>query len=186
MLFRKKTGAVSWIVVFLGNPGTRYERTRHNVGFMTSDVVAGNLGIKINKLKFRALTATAEIGGQKTLLMKPQTYMNLSGDAVRQAMDFYKTPLSNVLVVFDDISLPVGKIRVRQRGSSGGHNGIKDIIAKCGGEEFPRIKIGVGAPPPEWSELIDWVLSKPDPDDEKTIKEATKQAAEMIQELIKN
>lgn len=155
--FRKDSGA-SWIVVFLGNPGPRYKNTRHNVGFMVCDAAAERYNVRVERLKFKALTAVCDISGEKAVLMKPQTYMNLSGDAVREAMKFYKVPTERVLVVFDDAALPEGKLRIRRSGSAGGHNGIKDIIAKCGGDGFPRIKVGVGSPPHPDMELADWVL----------------------------
>ena len=184
MFFRKRTGSAAWIAVFLGNPGTRYENTRHNAGFMTADAIEKSAGVRINRLKFNALTASAALGGQQVFLMKPQTYMNLSGSAVRQAMDFYKIPLNNVIVVSDDVSLPIGKLRVRRSGSAGGHNGLKDIIAKCGGEDFPRIKIGVGAPPNEDYELMDWVTAKLSADDRKIIVEAAGCAAAALETMI--
>ena len=184
MFFRKRAGQVSWIVVFLGNPGARFERSRHNAGFMAADAVEDNTGARINRLKFKSLTAIAAIGGQSVFLMKPQTYMNLSGDAVRQAMGFYKEPLSNVLVVSDDVSLPAGKLRIRRSGSSGGHNGLKDIIAKCGGEGFPRIKIGVGGPPREGHDMADWVLSKLAGEDGKLIEAAAASAAAAVGTIV--
>ena len=184
MFFRKKTEPVSWIIVFLGNPGPRYENTRHNAGFFAADFVEKDAGVKINRVKFNALTVNALLGGQRVFLMKPQTYMNLSGGAVRQAMRFYKVPLSNVVAVCDDVSLPAGKLRVRRRGSAGGHNGLKDIIAKCGGEDFSRIKIGVGAPPHEDYDMADWVLSKLGGEDGKLISEAAKRAAAALVRLI--
>ena len=184
MFFGRKPAPVSWITVFLGNPGARYTNTRHNAGFMTADVIAERNGVKINKMKFNALTAIAVLGGQQAFLMKPQTFMNLSGNAVRNAMSFYKTPLSNILVVSDDIALPTGKLRIRRGGSAGGHNGLKDIIAKCGGEDFPRIKIGVGAPPHEEYDLMDWVLSKFSAEDEKLIAGAVARAASAIETII--
>lgn len=185
MLFRKNYEPVTWIAVFLGNPGTRYENSRHNAGYMAGDAVAETAGVTLNRLKFNALTATASLGGQKVLLMKPQTFMNLSGGAVQQAMRFYKVPLSNVVAVSDDVSLPAGKLRIRRRGSAGGHNGLKDIIAKCGGEDFPRIKIGVGAPPHEDYEMADWVLSKLTGDEKKQITEAAATAAKALETIIK-
>ena len=186
MLFSRKTEPVSWIVAFLGNPGERFARTRHNAGFQTADFVEKKFGVRIDRLKFNSLTTTAVIGGKKVLLIKPQTYMNLSGDALHKAMRSCRVPLSNALVVSDDVSLPAGKLRVRRRGSSGGHNGLKDIIAKCGGEDFPRIKIGVGAPPKEGYALIDWVLSKPEGEDEKLIASAAEKAADEIEKIITN
>ena len=181
MFFRKRDLSISWIIVFLGNPGPRYENTRHNAGFLTADIIEKKTGIKINKLKYKSLTTTITIGTQKAFLMKPQTYMNLSGGPVRQAMKFYKVPLSNIIVVSDDVSLPVGKLRIRRMGSSGRHNGLKDIIQKCGGEGFPRIKIGVGSPPQEDIDISDWVLSKPDEKDAKLIEEAALDAALAIE-----
>lgn len=178
-LFLKKS-SVAWLAVFLGNPGGRFEGTRHNVGFMTADALAGQLGVKIDRVKFKALTCRAEIGGQSVLLMKPQTYMNLSGDAVRQAMNFYKIPTDHIVVVSDDVSLPVGKLRVRRSGSAGGHNGLKDIIAKCGGEGFPRVKIGVGEKPHPDYDMADWVLSTFKNQDAETIGEAVKRAAKAV------
>ena len=157
-LFTKKNTGVAWIFVFLGNPGPRYANTRHNVGFMACDILAKRLGVKVDRLKYKSLTATAELAGQKILLMKPQTFMNLSGTAVQQAMNFYKIPLDRVLVFSDDVALPEFKLRLRRQGSAGGHNGLKDIIAKCGGDAFPRVKIGVGSPPHPEMDLADYVL----------------------------
>ena len=158
-MFFKKPGGVSWLIVFLGNPGPRYEMTRHNAGFMAADAMAKEKNVNINKARFKALTATCDIGGESVLLMKPQTFMNLSGDAVAQAAKFYKIPPEHVIVVSDEISLPIGKLRIRTKGSAGGHNGLKDIIAKLGTDAFPRIRIGVGAPPHPDYDMADWVLS---------------------------
>lgn len=185
MFFRRKTGAASWIVVFLGNPGAKYEFSRHNVGFMTASVIEREKSVKINRIKFKSQTAVTELGGEKVLLMKPQTYMNLSGDAVKPAMDFYKVPLERVIVISDDVSLPCGKLRIRRSGSAGGHNGLKDIIAKCGGDGFPRIKVGVGSPPPGW-DMADWVLGTFKDRDADDIKTAVKKAAEAIEVFIKD
>jgi len=179
MIFFRKP-AVSWIVVFLGNPGPKYANTRHNTGFMAADAVSRKYGVRINKLKFKALTCVCEIGGKKTLLMKPQTYMNKSGDAVRQAQSFYRIPTDHILVVSDDISLPTGKLRIRRGGSAGGHNGLKDIIAKCGGEGFPRVKIGVGAPPRPDYDAADWVLGTFKNQDAEDMSHATDRAADVI------
>ena len=175
-----RTGGISWIVVFLGNPGQRYEDSRHNVGFRTGDALAEKLGVRINRSRFRALTAQGKAGGQTVLLMKPQTYMNLSGDAVGEAMRFYRVPLDHVLTVSDDVSLPVGKLRIRRGGSAGGHNGLKDIIGKCGGDGFPRVKIGVGEKPHPDCDMADWVLSSFSGKDRETIAEAEKQAADAV------
>ena len=184
MFFSRRKEPVSWIIVFLGNPGARYESTRHNVGFMTADVIAKNCGIKITKFKFKSLTAATQLGGNTVLLLKPQTYMNLCGEAVRQAMRYYDIPLNNVIVITDDVSLPTGKLRVRRQGSAGGHNGLKDIIASCGGEDFPRIKIGVGQPPHEDYDLADWVLSRFSERDSGIIYEAIGQAVAACEAII--
>jgi len=186
MFFRRNSGPVSWIIIFLGNPGARFDNSRHNVGFFTADAIEEKAGVRINKLKFKSLTAAATLEGARVFFMKPQTYMNLSGDAAAQALNFYKLQRSNLLVVSDDVSLPAGKLRVRRRGSSGGHNGLKDIIAKCGGEDFPRIKIGVGAPPSEDYDLADWVLSKLTPSDEILLKQAAEKAALAISAIVAN
>ena len=152
------TGNITHLVVGLGNPGEKYAKTRHNVGFMTLDYLSDKLNLKITKSKFKALVGDGELGGKRVLFMKPQTFMNNSGEAVREAVEFYKIPVSNVIVIFDDISLQPGKMRIRQKGSDGGHNGIKSIIYHLNSNEFPRIKIGVGAKPNPEYDLADWVL----------------------------
>ena len=157
MLFQKPN--YDWLIAGLGNPGPEYEKTRHNTGFMSLDLLAARLQVKVSKERFKALTAQADFDGQRLLLMKPLTFMNASGIAIEAAAHFYKIPPERVLVLFDDISLPVGKIRVRKSGSAGGHNGIKSIIAMLHSEEFPRVKIGVGAKPHPDYDLADWVLS---------------------------
>jgi PTH1 family peptidyl-tRNA hydrolase len=179
-MFFKPSGSVSWLIVFLGNPGPKYECTRHNAGFMAGDALAKKLGVSINKLRFKALTAAAEINGEKVLLMKPQTFMNLSGEAVGQAARFYKIPPERVLVVSDEISLPLGKLRVRPKGSAGGHNGLKSIIASLGSDAFPRIRIGVGAPPHPDYDMADWVLSVFRNQDLEDMLAASDRAAEAV------
>ena len=182
MIFSKnQAGGVTWLAVFLGNPGPRYEGTRHNAGFMTADALARAKGLKIDRLRFRALTATCEIGGEKVLLMKPQTYMNLSGEAVRQAARFYKIPPERVLVVSDEMALPVGKLRVRAKGSAGGHNGLKSVIACLGSDQFPRIRLGVGAPPHPDYDTADWVLSTFKNQDAEDMQDAARRAAEAVE-----
>lgn len=176
MLF-KKPGGVTWLIVFLGNPGLRYEGSRHNAGFMAGDAMAKSKGVSINKARFKALTAVCDIGGQSVLLMKPQTFMNLSGEAAAQAARFYKIPPEHVLVVSDEVSLPIGKLRIRVKGSAGGHNGLKDIIAKLGTEDFPRIRLGVGAPPHPDYDMADWVLSVFKNRDAELMAEAAGRAA---------
>jgi len=184
MFFRKKPTPVSWIAVFLGNPGLRYENTRHNAGFITADIIAKEVGAKLNRVKFNALTATIRLGNEQVLLLKPQTYMNLSGTPVKQAMKYYKLPIEKIVVISDDVSLPAGKLRVRRRGSAGGHNGLKDIIAKCGGEDFPRVRIGVGAPPHEDYDMADWVLSKLSIEERKLISDTALKAAAALELII--
>lgn len=180
-MFFKKPGGVSWLIVFLGNPGPRYEMTRHNAGFMAADAMAKEKNVNINKARFKALTATCDIGGESVLLMKPQTFMNLSGDAVAQAARFYKIPPEHVIVVSDEISLPIGKLRIRTKGSAGGHNGLKDIIAKLGTDAFPRIRIGVGAPPRPDYDMADWVLSSFKNQDAEDMLAAAARAAQAAQ-----
>jgi len=184
MFFRKKMEPVSWIAVFLGNPGLRYEYTRHNAGFITADIIAKELDIKINRARFNALTAVVKLGGQQVLILKPQTYMNLSGNSVKQALKYYKLPLEKVVVVSDDVSLPAGKLRIRRNGSAGGHNGLKDIIAKCDGIDFPRVRIGVGSPPHEDYDMADWVLSKLSIEEKKLISDTALKAAAALEMII--
>ncbi len=171
------------MIVGLGNPGREYEATRHNVGFRVTDLLAQRLHVRIDRLKFRALTRQTELGGKKVLLVQPQTYMNLSGAAVSALASYYHIPPQRVLVIFDDISLPPGRIRIRRDGSAGGHNGIKSIIQSLGTDQFPRIKIGVGAKPHPDYDLADWVLSKFSSQEEKALEPALlhgAEAAEMI------
>ena len=184
MFFWRDVSPVSWIVVFLGNPGMRYENTRHNAGFITADIIARELGVKINRVKFNALTAVIKLGGQQVLVLKPQTYMNLCGKSVSQAMRFYKQPLEKVIVISDDVSIPAGKIRVRRRGSAGGHNGLKDIIAKCGGDDFPRIRIGIGTPAHEDYDMADWVLAKMTIEERMNLSETALKAAAALEKII--
>ena len=154
------TGPVEAIVAGLGNPGREYENTRHNAGFLVLDQIAGSCGVRLDRLKYKSLCADAVLGGRRVLLMKPQTFMNLSGQAVTEAMRFYKLPAEKVIVIFDDISLEPGKLRIRRKGSDGGHNGIKSIIYLLEKDTFPRIKIGVGKKPHPEYDLADWVLSR--------------------------
>ena len=184
MLFQKKA-PVTWIVVGLGNPGDKYENTRHNAGFLVMDELARRGNFSIRKVKHKALTETAVIGGQGVLIMKPTTYMNLSGEAVGDAARFYKIPAERVLVVSDDTDLPVGKLRIRKSGSAGGHNGLKSIIQHLGGDGFPRLKVGVGGKPHPDYDMADWVLGKLQGEDKKTMDEAVKRAADAIECLLK-
>ena len=177
-MFLKKSSGAEWLVVGLGNPGAQYELSRHNVGFRALDELAELAGVPVQKLKHKALTNLCTLSGQKVLLMKPVTYMNLSGEAVGDAARFYKLPPERVLVLSDDISLPVGKLRIRRSGSAGGHNGLKSIIQHLGSDQFPRIKIGVGDKPHPDYDLADWVLGKFPPADQKVIDQMVQKAAQ--------
>ena len=184
MIFEKSGGAVDWLIVGLGNPGQKYEHTRHNMGFLTVDLLAEQLNVKLNKVKFKSAYNIVRFGGQKCLVMKPQTYMNLSGEAVHEAAQFYKIPADHVLVIYDDVSLPVGKLRVRPTGSAGGHNGIKNIIAHLGTDVFPRVKIGAGAPAGGGAEMVDWVIGEPSPADKKLLLEAANRAIDAAERIV--
>ena len=180
-MFFKKPSGISYLAVFLGNPGTRYEGTRHNAGFMAADAASRMYGAAINKSSFKALTGVCEINGEKLMLMKPQTFMNLSGEAVKQAADYYKIEPDHIIVVSDEISLPVGKIRFKPKGSAGGHNGLKNIIACLGTDVFPRIRIGVGTPTHPDYDMKDWVLGRFTGKDAEDIASAAERAAEAIE-----
>ena len=158
IMFKKSSGE-NWLVVGLGNPGKEYEKTRHNAGFRALDILADQLGAKVDKLKYQGLYTQVNYNGGKVFLLKPQTYMNLSGRSVLQLSAYFNIPPQRIIVMFDDISLEPGRLRVRANGSAGGHNGIKSIIQEVGSQEFPRVKIGVGAKPHPNFELADWVLS---------------------------
>ena len=173
-MFRR--GAPQYLIVGLGNPGPKYEMTRHNAGFKAIDAIAENAGVSVRQIKFHALVGEAEIGGQKCLLMKPQTLMNASGIAVQAAAAYYKIPVDRIIVLFDDISLKPGAMRIRRKGSDGGHNGIKSLIAQLDSEQFPRVKIGVGAKPNPDYDLAAWVLSKFTPEEQKLLNEAYERA----------
>ena len=184
MLFQKS--ACDWLIVGLGNPGENYARTRHNIGFRAVDCLAGQLGAKIDRAKFRGLYGQASFKGLKLILLKPQTFMNNSGLSVMDAARFYKLPAERVIVLFDDISLDVGRLRVRADGSAGGHNGIKSIIGGLNSQSFPRVKIGVGAKPHPDYALADWVLSNFTKDEEKLLAPVIEDAASAALELIEN
>lgn len=162
---------VTHIIAGLGNPGTEYEKTRHNAGFLAIDYIASKYNVNINRLKFKALVAEADIGGMRVLLMKPQTFMNSSGEAVGEAAAFYKIPAENILVLHDEISFDAGIIRIRRKGSAGGHNGLKSIIAHISSDAFPRIKIGVGQKPNPDYDLVKWVLGRFPVEDMKKIED---------------
>lgn len=189
MFFKKKEFAsstgVEFMIVGLGNPGSKYENTRHNAGFICVDKIAEDLHVKMTKLKFKSLVGEATIDGHKVLLMKPSTFMNLSGEAVVEAMKFYKLPPEKVLIIFDDISLEPGKMRIRRNGSHGGQNGMKNIIYLSGSDQFPRIKVGIGKKPHPDYDLAAWVLSKFTDSDMKLISEVAAKATDAATHIMK-
>lgn len=185
-MFGKKTygSGVEYLVVGLGNPDKKYENTRHNTGWLALDCIAEKYNCKINKIKFKSFIGEGTIGSARVLLIKPTTYMNNSGQAVVEAMNFYKIPPERVIVIFDDISLDVGKMRIRQKGSDGGQKGMRSIIYLSGSDAFPRIKIGIGAKPnPDW-DLAAWVLSKFSANELKTMNEMFENAADAVDLII--
>lgn len=185
-MFGKKkftNNSIEYIIVGLGNPERKYESTRHNSGFIMLDYIADKLGVKVNRVKFKSTVGEGRMGGHRVLLMKPSTYMNNSGQAVVEAMNFYKIPAENVIVLLDDINLDVGKMRIRSKGSDGGQNGMKNIIYLSGSDKFPRIKIGIGKKPNPEYDLAAWVLSRFTKDELKaleTIAENSYDAVELI------
>ncbi len=179
MFFKKSTG-VEQLIVFLGNPGPEYEHTRHNVAWDVADDLAETLGVPIQRLKFKALTHICTVADTKVMLMKPVTYMNLSGEAVGEAAAFYKLPPEKILVVCDDIALPPGRLRLRAQGSPGGHNGLKSIQNHLKSDQYPRLRVGVGGKPHPDYDLADWVLGKPQGEDAKAIADAVHRAAKAI------
>lgn len=178
------SGAVEYIICGLGNPGTQYEGTRHNIGFMTIDTLCEKYGLSCKKVKFKSLTCDAVISGKRCLIMKPTTYMNNSGEAVTEAMSFYKIPPERAIIVFDDISLEPGKLRIRRKGSDGGHNGIKSIIYLSGSDNFPRIKMGVGAKPHPDYKLADWVLGRFKKEDGEKLVQCFKNAVSALELMV--
>ena len=173
-MFDKET----WLIVGLGNPGSEYARTRHNCGFRALDILADKLGCKVDKGKFQGLYSQCTYRGKKLLLLKPQTYMNLSGRSVLQLSAYFHIPPQRIIVMFDDISLEPGRLRIRKDGSAGGHNGIKSIISELGSQDFPRVKIGVGSKPTPEYDLADWVLSSFSALEEKALAPALERAAD--------
>lgn len=177
-------GAVEYIICGLGNPGTQYEGTRHNIGFMTIDTLCDKYKLDCKKLRFKSLTCDAMISGKRCLIMKPTTFMNNSGEAVTEAMSFYKIPPERTIIVFDDISLEPGKLRIRRKGSDGGHNGIKSIIYLSGSDMFPRIKMGVGAKPHPDYNLADWVLGHFKKEQDEVLETAMDNAVACIELMV--
>ena len=170
-----------YVIAGLGNPGLSYRKTRHNIGFMALDVIAQRMGVKIKDKKFSGLLGEGELNGERVILVKPQTYMNLSGDCLQQVMHFYKLPPERLIVLCDDVDLPCGSLRIRAKGSAGTHNGLKSIIACRGTEDFPRIRLGVGAPPHPDYDMADWVLSALKNQDAQALAEAAGRAAEAVE-----
>lgn len=185
-MFKKQqtSSAIDFLVVGLGNPDTKYEMTRHNAGFMAVDKIAEELNAQVKRLKFKSLIGEAKIGDKKILLMKPSTYMNLSGQAVLEAVNFYKIPMENVIVIYDDISLEPSQIRIRRKGSDGGHNGIKNIIYLTGKDNFPRIKLGVGKKPHPDYDLAAWVLSRFTKDEFQKMTEAYDKCTDIVRDIV--
>ena len=185
MLLGAKSAAVDWLVGGLGNPGAKYEHTRHNMGFLTVDLLAEQLNVKLNKVKFKSAYNIVRFGGQKCLVMKPQTYMNLSGESIRSIVEYYKIdPEEELLVIYDDISLEVGQLRIRRKGSAGGHNGIKNIIAQLGTDTFQRIKVGVGENPKGY-DLAAYVLGHFHGEDLELMEEGYEKAISATEEILK-
>jgi len=184
-IFKFHSAGIDYIIAGLGNPGKKYENTRHNAGYLALDKIAAQCGVKLQKVKFRSLCAEAVFGGVKVLLMKPATFMNLSGVAVSEAMRYYKIPPERVLVLLDDVFQDVGNLRLRLKGSSGGQNGMRNIIDMAESEQFPRIKIGIGDRPNPNYDLSDWVLSNFTQRERKTLEEALEEAAEAAELIVK-
>jgi PTH1 family peptidyl-tRNA hydrolase len=180
------SGPIEWLIVGLGNPGAKYDGTRHNAGFRALEHYCKVSGQKIDRMKFKALVGEGQFGGARVLFMKPQTFMNLSGEAVRDAAAFYKLDPSHIIVLSDDISLDVGRIRVRGKGSAGGQNGLKNIIYHLNTEQFPRVKIGVGAKPHPDYDLADWVLSRFTNDEQEAIDSAAARAMQAAEEIVRS
>ncbi len=178
------TGKVEYIIVGLGNPGKEYENTRHNAGYLTIEKLCDKYNFKADRLKYKSLCGDAVISGKRCLVMKPSTYMNNSGQAVVEAMNFYKIPAENIIVIFDDISIDPSQLRIRRKGSDGGHNGIKNIIYLTGKDTFPRIKIGVGKKPHPKYDLADWVLSTFKKDEQPLMDEAFDKAVQAIEMIV--
>ncbi len=178
--FKTASGAPEYLIVGLGNPGDKYTLTRHNVGFLFIDRLADRMNIKVNKLKFKGLYGDGQVGGVRCLLLKPQTFMNLSGESVGEIAKFYKIPPQNVIVAFDDVSLNIGELRIRKKGSAGGHNGIKSIIAHLSSEDFPRIKIAIGPKTHPQMDLADFVLGRITGEDEVKLADAIDRAVDAV------
>ncbi len=183
--FKKDVGGFDFLIVGLGNPGMQYEKTRHNIGFRVVDALCKNHGASFDRKKFDSGYTDIKIGEKRLLVIKPETYMNNSGKAVSRFMNFYKIPIQNVLVISDDITLDVGRLRIRSKGSAGGHNGLKDIIELSGSDLFPRLKVGVGQKPHPDYDVKDWVLGKFPKTEEETVEKTVSLAAEALECFVK-
>ncbi|MEI6578328.1 MAG: aminoacyl-tRNA hydrolase [Eubacteriales bacterium] len=187
-IFRKHTsasaGAPEFLIVGLGNPGIKYESTRHNSGYLCLDAFAQKLDVKINRIRFKSLTCDVKIGGHRCLLIKPQTFMNNSGEAVREAADFYKIPLEKIIIISDDAALPCGTLRIRRNGSDGGQKGLRSIICHLNSDNFPRIKLGVGAKPHPDMDIADWVLSAFNKEDLAALRSTFNNAHEALELMV--
>ena len=175
-----------YIVAGLGNPGSNYEHTRHNVGFKTIDILASQLAIEVSKKKFKALVGEGNLDGKKVVLLKPQTFMNLSGESIYEAINWYKIPLANLIIIYDDIDLPVGKLRIRAKGSAGTHNGMKSIVEYLDDEDFPRVRIGVGKPVLKDLNLANFVLSKFLEEEKPEIELSLRNSADAVKDIIQS
>ncbi|MDR2606344.1 MAG: aminoacyl-tRNA hydrolase [Oscillospiraceae bacterium] len=184
MFFKSKQPV--WAIIFLGNPGEKYAQTRHNAGWIAANAVEDFTNKRIKHIKFKALTETVTLGGESVLLVKPQTFMNLSGESAGAAARFYKIPPERVVAVFDDMDLPLGKIRIRRGGSDGGHNGVKSLIQHLGTKEFPRIKLGIGKPPHPDYDVIDWVIGKLKNGELTAIQDAAGQVPAILETIIRD
>ena len=184
MIFGKRHQEETFLIVGLGNPESKYDHTRHNVGFRALDLIAEKYHIRVNRFRFKGIYGKGKIGGKEVYLLKPQTYMNLSGQSIREISSYFKISPDRTIILFDDVSLPLGKIRIRAKGSAGGHNGIKSVISELHTEEFPRIKIGVGEKPSPEMDLADWVLSNFTQEEEKVLKQSLECTVPAIECLI--
>jgi PTH1 family peptidyl-tRNA hydrolase len=173
---------VLFLIVGLGNPGKEYENTRHNVGFMVLEKISEKLGVKVDRIKFKGLFGEGIWGGEKVLLLKPMTFMNLSGESVEEALRFYKVPSENLIVIYDDMDLPVGRLRIRRKGSSGGHKGMESIISRISSEDFPRVRVGIGRPK---GDVVDHVLGSFGPEEKQAVESAIEAAAEAALTIVR-
>lgn len=184
MFWKKDKSTYSYVIAGLGNPGPKYEKTRHNVGFLALDELASRTGIRVDKLKHKALIGTGTIDGQRVILMKPQTFMNNSGQAVRQVLDYYKIPDERLIVIYDDMDLDQGALRIRKKGSAGSHNGMRSIVSELGNQDFPRVRVGIGGAGE--SGAVDHVIGKVSKADQSALADAAADAARSVISIIED